>query len=370
MQNIITKTFQMEKFDIDLQRRSLTAIIIAIVLFFGLLPSVFRQAIQAEGLQLVRIALTMIIFVLSFVAIRIGKVNIAISLLLVNLYHALIAPAVLVPGQETMAFFLSGYSVLIAGLTMKPRFIWIVLTACIVWIVYAATQLDATRITTLWEDMFAAIIFNIMIAIFSFLSSTSLYYCLTSLKQTQQELQDTHALLAHESAYLEQRVDERTNELAQAFKLAEQQAAKRQQLVQETERQRAVIRNLSVPQIPVDQDTLIIPLVGELDGDRLQIFQEQALIAIEQYRARILIIDITGVPLIDSVVATGIVNVVQATYLLGAQVFLVGISPEVAQTIVQLQLPLTSLKSYSSLNLALKDHLSDAGVQQASYQAA
>jgi anti-anti-sigma regulatory factor len=74
-----------------------------------------------------------------------------------------------------------------------------------------------------------------------------------------------------------------------------------------------------------------MPLVGELDDARLRLIQEQALHALEHSSACYLVLDITGVPIIDSQVAQGLLAVVQAGRLLGAEVMLVGIRPEVAQ---------------------------------------
>lgn len=113
--------------------------------------------------------------------------------------------------------------------------------------------------------------------------------------------------------------------------------------------QRVVIREMSVPILPLSSTALMMPLVGELDSERLQHIQEQVLAAIERSRSRYLILDITGVPIIDTAVAQGLQHVVQAAQLLGTQVLLVGIRPEVAQTIVGLGIQLNSVTTMSSL---------------------
>ncbi|MFL5804261.1 MAG: HAMP domain-containing protein [Roseiflexaceae bacterium] len=119
------------------------------------------------------------------------------------------------------------------------------------------------------------------------------------------------------------------------------------------EEQRAVIRELSIPVIPIDDRTMILPLVGALDSVRLQQIQARALHAMERSSARYLVLDITGVPVIDSQVAQGLLAVVQATRLLGARVLLVGIRPEVAQAVVGLGLELSGLATYRDLQSAL-----------------
>ena len=110
---------------------------------------------------------------------------------------------------------------------------------------------------------------------------------------------------------------------------------------------------MSVPVLPVSDSTLVMPLVGALDTERLQLLQSQALRAIERSPARTLILDITGVPIVDSQVAQGLLAVVQAARLLGAEVLLVGIRPEVAQAIVALGLNLFGLQTHNDLQSAL-----------------
>jgi rsbT co-antagonist protein RsbR len=115
------------------------------------------------------------------------------------------------------------------------------------------------------------------------------------------------------------------------------------------ERQRNVIREMSVPIMPLDGATLVMPLIGVLDSERLRMVQEQALQAIERASARHLIMDISAVPVVDSQVAQGLLQVVRAARLLGAQVVLVGLRPEVAQAVVSLGVQLDAVVTRSSL---------------------
>jgi rsbT co-antagonist protein RsbR len=113
--------------------------------------------------------------------------------------------------------------------------------------------------------------------------------------------------------------------------------------------QRDVIREMSVPVLPLGQSALVLPLVGALDSERLGLVQEQALHSIEQLSARFLILDITGVPIVDTAGAQGLVRVVQAARLLGADIVLVGIRPEVAQAVVGLGIHLSDIVTRSTL---------------------
>jgi rsbT co-antagonist protein RsbR len=152
---------------------------------------------------------------------------------------------------------------------------------------------------------------------------------------------------------LEQRVADRTADLRRALDEVEKRAREQEQLLAENRQQRETIREMSVPVLPITDSALVMPLVGALDTERLRLVQEQALRAIERSPVRTLILDITGVPIVDSQVAHGLLRVVQAARLLGTEVPLVGIRSEVAQAIVGLGLSLPGLRTYTNLQSAL-----------------
>jgi anti-anti-sigma factor len=159
--------------------------------------------------------------------------------------------------------------------------------------------------------------------------------------------------LQHTMDDLEQRVVDRTAALAIALNEVQARAIDQERLLAENARQRETIHGLSVPVLPIGTHTLVMPLVGELDSARLNLVQEQALKALNRSSARYLVLDITGVPIVDSQVAQGLLGVEQAARLLGAKVVLVGIRPEVAQTIVGLGLDLQGIRTSSDLQTAL-----------------
>jgi len=162
----------------------------------------------------------------------------------------------------------------------------------------------------------------------------------------EQELEQLRATQEHTIA-------ERTASLAAALEESATRAARLEQAFAEVEQQRAVVRELSVPILPVSRDTLVMPLVGALDSIRLQDIQRRALGALEHSAARRLLLDITGVPIVDSQVAQGLLTVVQAARLLGAKVVLIGIRPEVAQSLVQLGIDLANVMTSVDLQTAL-----------------
>ena len=117
--------------------------------------------------------------------------------------------------------------------------------------------------------------------------------------------------------------------------------------------QQAMMRDMSVPVLPLLASTLVMPLVGALDTQRLALMQEQALHALQRSAAHQLILDITGVPIVDTQVALGLTQLVQAAQLLGTRVSIVGIRPEVAQALVGLGISLPNIRTFSTLQLGV-----------------
>jgi rsbT co-antagonist protein RsbR len=129
----------------------------------------------------------------------------------------------------------------------------------------------------------------------------------------------------------------REAETAEAARAAaEASAAEVTAQLQTIEEQRSVIRETSVPILPLSRTAFVMPLIGTMDTARLQIAQQRALQAMERTAVAHVVLDVTGVPLIDSQVGRGLLDIIGAARLLGTQVVLVGIRPEVAQTLVQL----------------------------------
>jgi rsbT co-antagonist protein RsbR len=178
---------------------------------------------------------------------------------------------------------------------------------------------------------------------------------------------DELGALAHGFDTMATTIEQRTQDLEAQHQRAtiaqrEAEAARAETATQlaTIEQQRGMIREISVPILPLSATTLVLPLVGALDTERLQLLQDQALLAIERAAARYLILDITGVPIVDSQVAQGLILVVQAARLLGTTVVLVGVRPEVAQTVVGLGLPLNTITTQSTLQSGIA-HVLRAG---------
>ncbi len=113
--------------------------------------------------------------------------------------------------------------------------------------------------------------------------------------------------------------------------------------------QAEALSELSTPLIPISDTVVVVPLIGALDAQRMRQVLGTLLQGVERTRARVAIVDITGVPVIDSEVAEGIVRAARAVELLGARVVVTGIRPEVAQALVGLGTDLHAIVTHSTL---------------------
>ena len=118
--------------------------------------------------------------------------------------------------------------------------------------------------------------------------------------------------------------------------------------------QNAMLDELSVPVIQVWENILLLPLVGAIESHRAAQVMENLLESVGRTSAQIVIIDITGVPVVDTSVASYLIRAVQATQLLGCQSILVGISPEIAQTLVGLGVDFSRIITRATLQNGLE----------------
>jgi len=123
--------------------------------------------------------------------------------------------------------------------------------------------------------------------------------------------------------------------------------------VQERERiirqQQEAIRELSTPVLQVRERLVILPIIGILDNQRARQLTEQLLKGIRSHRAKVVVIDITGVPEIDSSVANHLVQTVEASRLMGASVIITGLSSEIALTLVTIGVDLSKMNAVGDL---------------------
>jgi len=114
-------------------------------------------------------------------------------------------------------------------------------------------------------------------------------------------------------------------------------------------RQQAAIRQISTPILQLRQGMLILPIVGALDRERLEQMRAKLLEGIRARRARVVVLDVTGVPEVDSVAANQLIAAVVSARMMGAEVIVSGLSAEIAQTLVTIGIDLSRVVSAGDL---------------------
>ncbi len=122
--------------------------------------------------------------------------------------------------------------------------------------------------------------------------------------------------------------------------------------------QAARLRELSTPFIPIAEGVVLMPLIGTIDHQRSEQIIDTLLAGITHQHAHFAILDITGVPLVDTYVAQSLIRTAQSVKLLGTRIILTGIQPQTAQTLVHLGVDLSSITTYASLQGAIAYALS------------
>lgn len=120
------------------------------------------------------------------------------------------------------------------------------------------------------------------------------------------------------------------------------------------ERQRAAIAELSTPIIDIWDDVLTLPIVGIVDTQRSVDMTEKLLSRISEKRARCVIVDLTGVEMVDTMTADHLIKMIRAAQMLGSTCVVTGISPAIAQTLVELNVDLGGVRTLRSLKEGLR----------------
>ena len=165
------------------------------------------------------------------------------------------------------------------------------------------------------------------------------------LKTLNEEIKSDPATLYNESLKISKEIDSLTIASFETFIKGREEVILRQ-----TDE----IAEISTPVIQVWEGILALPIIGTLDSARTQVVMESLLSKVVETGSEITILDISGVPAVDSLVAQHLIKTVSATRLMGAECIISGIRPEIAQTIVHLGIDLSGIITKASLASALK----------------
>lgn len=227
--------------------------------------------------------------------------------------------------------------ILLMGMVLEPRAAYIValVGGILYWILnwlirrQLVTPLDVPEgILLIVGGLFYLLIF-LLVAFLSWLATNGLKQALKESRQRADELQEASQRQAQMVAELEERTAEQARLLA-------------------------LVEELSTPVIPIFEDTVALPLVGSIDSRRAKRITTDLLEGISQRRAKIAIIDITGVPTVDTAVVNLLMQAVQSAELMGCQVVLTGIRPEIAHTLVVLGVDLGEVATLRNLQSGIE----------------
>ncbi len=340
----------------DEQRRgqilvSLSLGIVAILVTVGLTLTLLAPTIG----RFINLSLAILVFSTAAFLGRRGFIDIGAYILIIVSGVGAVSGVFLNPNSPFNLFYLL-ICILLASILLSANQIWVVLGICLLALasVMAIIPPEIKEQILLPLAMSHLSVLLTVSALITFIGARSLDTALTEARRLRQQAEEANRQLAQVNAQLEARIAERTAELE---RLADEQRATMARLAESLNEQQQLnqlLIKLDVPIIPVKRDTLVAPLIGTLDTPRVQRLLEASLRAIEETNARTLVIDTTGVAVIDTHAAAGLLHVAQAARLMGTTTILAGIRPEVAQTLVSLGVDLSLIRTASTLEAALE----------------
>jgi rsbT co-antagonist protein RsbR len=355
MQQFFSWLLAIDSINEDVRRRGRNLVIMALGLICTALLFVPLLLLQpTPGVIFVDIGLAVLLYAGVVVLARRGLVTLGALVFVLVIMSAILGGVLSSPTLSVAPFYLV-LPLLIASLCLRPWQTWLILAINLAGLTVIILLLPSSPFDepSGQQIVLGGYILLGIVGLISFLAAKSTSDALDSAQRSREQAEAAAQALSSVNSGLEQTITDRTAALQSALQEVQSRSDEQAQLLEALEQQRMLVRELSVPVIPISESTLIMPLVGALDSTRLRELQEQALRALEHSTARYLVLDITGVPIVDSQVAQGLLAVVQAARLLGAQVLLVGIRPEVAQAIVGLGLDLREMYTASDLQSAL-----------------
>jgi len=348
MQQLFSWLTRIESDDEDQCRRGRNVVLLALgSMCMALLALIALLLIGDNSLNVWIIGLMLLVYVGIIRLARHGWVVLGALIFIASMTMATVGADLANHSLSVAPFYLI-MPVLIASLCLQPSQIWPVSAAMIVALGLTILGLPENPLNDPLgvQVVLGSCLLLGIVTLMSMLGANSTNAALHAELDARRAAEAAVLALRNTNTDLEALVHERTAALQTR---ADDQA----RLLAEIEQQRSTIHELSVPVIPISLDTLVMPLVGALDTARIKELQAQALYALEHSSARHLVLDITGVALVDTQVAKGLLQVVQAVRLLGAEGLLVGIRPEVAQAIIGLGLDLHDIYTARDLQTAL-----------------
>lgn len=289
----------------------------------------------------------MAVYIGTAVMARYGMVQTAGYILAGFTELGILAQLLLSPSPTTIAFLI--IPLLITSMVLPSTRVWMIYGVSMAGIGAALLRNENYPIS----DYFSPILLYSMVALLAYLSAQSVGKALQIAYLARKEAEAASKALQQANAGLEVRVGERTASLHEALEAQRMLTDDLQQSLAAQQTMNELINQLAAPIIPVRSDTLVVPLIGHITHQRAQVLLETILHEVERNRTRTVILDLTGVAIVDTMVAQIVTQVATANVLMGARTTLVGVRPEVAQTLVSLGSDLGQFQAAATLQEAL-----------------
>ncbi|GIV91002.1 MAG: anti-sigma factor antagonist [Chloroflexus sp.] len=341
--------------DPELQRRGRNILLVGLILIFLVIASLPLVAIQPDPWPQV---LTSVIGVLFIIGVMLLARRGWVDWSTIGMVAVLAVSFALIPfvtGQIGLTPVYATVAVVVAAVIGQERHILFAMLICIAGMIGQGFGLIGQNQVSPspGEVVAVGVILTVVCGVIAGIGTRSVRHAIELANAAQLRAEALAKQLAQANEALEARVVERTAALQAALAESEQRQAALTAALAENERQRQEIQALSVPILAVREGMLVMPLIGALDGVRLALAQQRALQAVHDSRARWLLVDVTGVPFLDQTAADGVITLARSVRLLGARLVLIGVGPEVAQTMVGLKMELRAIDVVRDLRDAL-----------------
>jgi rsbT co-antagonist protein RsbR len=186
-----------------------------------------------------------------------------------------------------------------------------------------------------------------LMGVLAWLAAGSMLEAIADARRNLERAELHEAELERARQSLAQQVRERTRDLENALVDVQENMFEQVALLD-------ALRAQSIPVVPLFREVIAVPVVGMLDAERAERLLSSVLEGVEQYDAHVVLLDITGVPVVDEAAARGLAEVVSGARLLGAECVLVGVNPEIASKLVDLEADLGRLISRGDMEAGLR----------------
>jgi len=329
-----TRLMTIQHLDPHVRRRgrSLSIILLTMIaLSLLLIPLVLIEGSQRSGVLVV--GMSLLVYSLALFLARRGQVTlggwIAALYVTIGVTGSTFGETSLTLATTYIALVFLAFSILIVSQVMPPTRVW---WALLINLAALAAAVALHRNAPLTDPGVAIVV---ILSVLLIVGVTCIAYLGT--RVTEQAL--------HAAEVNGQRATEALAHAEMQARTLEVQAAA---LAESEQRQRALVATLETPTVAVGDGVLLAPIIGTIDSARAQQITTRLLGAIAGQRVNLLIIDIAGVPLVDTAVAKALIATIQAVRLLGCEVVLTGITARVATTLTQLGIALDGIQTLRS----------------------